>query len=144
MKMKIEKVKNYRGEIIALLAAEGLPVNDLSETLENFFVAINNESVIGVIGLETYDNYGLLRSLAVSTTYRDKGVARQLIENLENAAAALGIKEIYLLTETAPDYFALKGYRRVVRLDVPSVLHQSSEFSHVCPQSAVVMRKQVN
>jgi amino-acid N-acetyltransferase len=143
MKMKIEKVKNYRDEIIALLAAERLPVSDLPETLENFFVAIDNESVIGVIGLETYDNYGLLRSLAVSEAFRDQGIARQLIENLENAAVALGIKEMYLLTETAPDYFTRNGYRRVVRLDVPSVLHQSSEFSHVCPQSAIVMKKQI-
>jgi amino-acid N-acetyltransferase len=46
-----------------------------------------------------------------------------------------------LLTETAPGYFETKGYQQITRADVPEEVQQSSEFSHVCPQSAIVMKK---
>jgi amino-acid N-acetyltransferase len=135
---------NHREDIAAILAAEKLPISDLPETLENFTVVIQGSEVIGVAGLEIYGKYGLLRSVAVRPKFRGQGVANELLGRMETLAAAKRLKEIYLLTETAPEYFKRKGYRQITRAEVPAEVLQSSEFSHVCPQSAIVMKKKIN
>lgn len=136
--------KKQREHIIALLQSETLPVEDMSVELNNFFVALDDDNVIGAIGLEQYEHYGLLRSMVVDKKYRNKNIAAQLIQELEHYAAGLNIGCMYLLTETAPQYFESKGYQRITREEVPEVLKASSEFSYVCPVSAVVMKKQLN
>jgi amino-acid N-acetyltransferase len=141
--MQIEKAESYRADLIALLESEKLPTTDLPETLEDFIVAKNNDEVIGVAGLEVYKNYGLLRSVVVLSSYRGKGIANDLLQNIESLAVSKLLKEIYLLTETAPDYFSKKGYNKITRLEVPAEVQQSSEFSHVCPVSAIVMKKEL-
>jgi amino-acid N-acetyltransferase len=133
--------ERQRAAIIALLMAEKLPVDDLPASLNNFFVALEENKVVGAIGLEKYENCGLLRSMAVSPAFRNKGLASALVQQLESHAAALGIKCMYLLTETAPGFFEKKGYEKISRHELPGALQASSEFSHVCPVSATVMKK---
>ena len=139
--MEITEAKNYKEEVIALLSAEKLPVEDLPSALENFLVARENNEVVGAIGLEIYEDNGLLRSLIVRGDHRNAGTAGILLAELEGLAIAKGLNDIYLLTETASDYFSRKNFIVITRADVPATLQQSSEFSYVCPQSAVVMKK---
>ena len=141
--MMIKQAKDQRELIVAILSAEKLPVDDLPETLDNFLVATENGQLIGVGGLEIYGAYGLLRSLAVSPGHRNKGVAGKLIERLESLAALRGLKALYLLTETAPGYFEGKAFQKITRDEVPDEVKRSSEFSHVCPVSAIVMKKNI-
>lgn len=142
--MKIEQADKYRESIIALLTAEKLPAADLPNHLENFAVSKKGDDVTGVIGLEVYGGYALLRSLAVNSNFRNQGIADELLQHIESLAAAKSLKAIYLLTETAPGYFTRRGYQTITRADVPAEVQQSSEFSHVCPQSAIVMSKPLN
>ena len=139
------KVANnsYRADIISLLQSEKLPVSDLPAELDDFLIAVDNDLVIGAVGLERYESCGLLRSLVVNSSYRNQNIADELINRLESNSIAAGIDCIYLLTETAPNYFERKGYSIITRADVPDVLLRSSEFSHVCPTSAIVMKKSV-
>ena len=130
--------------VIALLQAEKLPVEDLPASLDHFFVALNEDKVIGAIGLEQYRHYGLLRSMVVHATHRNKHIASSLVEQLEHYGKTLGITDMYLLTETAPAYFEQKGYQKIKREEVPAALQASSEFSHVCPVSAIVMKKELH
>ena len=139
--MIIEKAKNKTEAIAAILSAEKLPVDDLPEPLDNFLVAVDGEQLIGVIGLEIYGGYGLLRSLAVLPGHRNRGIAGKLIQQLEDLATSRDLTELYLLTETAPGYFVRKGFRKITRDMVPDDVKKSSEFSHVCPVSAIVMKK---
>lgn len=139
--MEIEQAGLQRAAIIELLTAENLPTVDLPEVLENFLIAKENSVLIGVAGLEIYGNYGLLRSLAVSRNYRNKGIAGKLLQQIEIMAAEKSITEIYLLTETASGYFEQKEYQKIDRAAVPAEIMKSSEFSHVCPVSAIVMKK---
>jgi amino-acid N-acetyltransferase len=141
--MLIEPIKNQHKAIAAILSAEKLPVDDLPETLDNFLAATENGLTIGVVGLEIYGVYGLLRSLVVLPEYRGKGIAGKLIKHLESLAARSGLKALYLLTETAPEYFAGKGFQKITRAEVPDEVKQSTEFSHVCPVSAIVMKKSI-
>ncbi|MDB5090190.1 MAG: hypothetical protein JWR09_4184 [Mucilaginibacter sp.] len=139
--MKIEQANKYRESIVALLTAEKLPTVDLPDQLENFAVTKQGDDITGVIGLEIYGDYALLRSLAVNKSFRNQGIADELLQHIEKLAAVKKLKAIYLLTETAPGYFTRKGYQTITRADVPGEVQQSSEFSHVCPQSAIVMLK---
>ena len=134
---------NQRQSIIQLLQAGKLPVNDLPLSLDHFLVAVDNDKVIGTIGLELYSDCGLLRSMVVDKEHRNKNIASGLIQQLENDAKAKGINCLYLLTETAPQYFERKGYQKITRDEVPEELRASSEFSHVCPVSAIVMKKEI-
>ena len=129
--------------IKAILLNEKLPVADLPSDMKNFFIATDNRFIVGSIGLELYDRYGLLRSLAVKPGYRNMKIAGELINKLEEWARQSGLEAIYLLTETASTYFERKGFTTIKRDEVPPILQQSSEFSHVCPQSATVMVKQI-
>jgi amino-acid N-acetyltransferase len=135
---------NHRALVIALLQAEKLPVDDLPASLDNFFIAMNGHNIVGAIGLEQYGNYALLRSMVVSREYRNKSIASSLVDKLEYYAKTLGISAMYLLTETAPGYFEKKGYQQINREEVPTALQASSEFSHVCPVSAIVMKKELH
>jgi amino-acid N-acetyltransferase len=141
--MIIDRAQPYREEVIGLLAAEKLPVADLRETLNNFIVAIQDGCVVGVAGVEVYSNYGLLRSLAVHPEYRSTGIAGKLLARLDKMSKKSGLLALYLLTETAPVYFELKKYIRITREDVPAEVRRSSEFFHVCPVSAIVMKKEL-
>ncbi|MEP7253548.1 MAG: arsenic resistance N-acetyltransferase ArsN2 [Ginsengibacter sp.] len=130
-----------RQSIITLLKEEKLPVEDLPASLANFLVASENDKIIGVIGLEKYRSLALLRSMAVSMDYRNNNVASQLVEQLETFAKSSGIKWMYLLTETAEQYFERQAYQKVSRESAPKEIQASSEFSNVCPESAIFMRK---
>lgn len=133
----------HRDAIISLLQSERLPVEDLPQDLRNFFAATDNGSVVAAIGLETYERDGLLRSLVVKPEFRSMKIAAGLISELEKLARNLGLYHIFLLTETAPEYFATKGYEKIDRDQAPESIKLSSEFSHVCPSSAILMKKKL-
>ena len=139
--MRITEATNYKQQIEGLLTAEKLPSADLPLDLRNFRVAIENDKVIGIAGIEIYGNYGLVRSLVTEPAYRGRGIAGKLLTEIEHTATVKNLKAVYLLTETAPEYFRARGYIQIMRAEVPAEVQQSSEFSFVCPQSAVVMSK---
>src|SRR5882757_6609540 len=103
--MQIKKAGNYKESVIQLLSSANLPVEDLPASLENFFVAVDDDNlIIGVAGLEIYGDYSLLRSMAVSPEYRNQGIATRLLATVEAVAALKKIKAVCLLTETASEY----------------------------------------
>jgi len=68
-------------EIKQLLQLNKLPAEDIAD-LSHFFIVRKNKKIAGVVGLEIYDQDGLLRSMATDTTYRDHGTAKSLIDKL--------------------------------------------------------------
>lgn len=139
----IEAGSQMRDEIIALLQSQKLPVEDLPLTLTDFYVAKEAGKIIGIIGMERFGQFGLLRSMVVHPDYRNQQIAAILVHFLEQLAAGSGIKSMYLLTETAAGYFSKKGYLAINRDQAPAEIKKSSEFSHVCPVSAIVMAKEI-
>ena len=129
--------------VMALLNQNKLPIEDLEPGQQIFWMAKTGDKLAGVIGLEKYGDYGLLRSMTTDRQFRNKGIASSLISELFNHARVAGIKEIYLLTETAEKYFEKKGFEKINRDAAPEEIKQSREFSHVCPTSAGLMKKPV-
>jgi amino-acid N-acetyltransferase len=124
----------------ALLKTSGLPTEDLNYTRDLLIGYYENDALVGTGGLEVHGSYALLRSLSVKLGIRGKSVGTMLTEYLIEEARKRKLKAIYLLTETARGFFQKKGFADVVRDAVPDEVKASSEFSRICPTSAIVMR----
>ena len=132
--------------VLALLKDCGLPNADLNAaSLGHFLIAgddaAGNLAIIGIAGIEPYGKDALLRSVAVRAEYRSTGLGRQLADAAEEYARKAGITTLYLLTTTAPDYFARRNYVAIARADAPASLQASAEFSSLCPSQAACMKK---
>ena len=128
--------------IRALLASCALPVNDLTPAmLRGFLVARHAGQVVGTAGVEAVGADALLRSVAVAPDHRGLGIAERLCDLLEARAKQAGAANLYLLTETAEGYFSQRGFRPIERDQVPPALQATAEFHHLCPTSAICMRK---
>jgi GNAT superfamily N-acetyltransferase len=92
-------------------------------------------------GYGGYGESGLLRSVAVAPEWRGSGIGRTLVDRVLDEGRAAGIREVYLLTTTAEQYFPRLGFQCVDRDCVPAAVRASAEFTGACPDSAVVMRK---
>lgn len=130
-----------REAVFSLLAEAGLTAAGIAGDLAHFFVARSGERVAGVVGLEYYGAYALLRSLAVAPAHRGKGLGRRLVARALEEAARQGAREVYLLTVTAQGFFERLGFVPLGREEVPAPVRQSLEFREICPAAAVVMRK---
>lgn len=124
------------------LAACDLPVADIgpSETLQ-FFAQEIDDQLCGVVGLELYPPFALLRSLAVAPHCRGNGLGRELVAFAEQQAAALGIDTLYLLTTTAAPFFTTLGYTNAARSETPTAIQATAQFSGLCPASSSLMSK---
>jgi amino-acid N-acetyltransferase len=125
-----------------LLLDAGLPISDLTpEHMQHFFACGKPESIEGVVGIELFDDTGLLRSLAVTNYMRGRGLGKQLVAKAESYARERGIKALYLLTTTAEQFFDRLGYTRVQRETVPNSIKRTAEYAGICPASSAVMCK---
>lgn len=129
-----------RPGLIQLLKAAGLPTEDLPPSLQYFILAKEEEKVVGSVGLEIYNSYALLRSLAVDASQRGQGLGKKLYQQILESAREKDIKEVYLITTTADKFFAKKGFVNINRSEAPTVIRQTAQFASVCPSSAVVMK----
>ncbi|MCC8408508.1 arsenic resistance N-acetyltransferase ArsN2 [Mucilaginibacter sp. UR6-1] len=134
---------SHKQQVVNLLQAQHLPYADLPQDLNNFFVVTGAEQLIGVAGFEVYEGYALLRSVAVLPEYRGKGIAATLLSIINTRAVSIGVKELWLFTESAAGYFERLGFTQTSRGQVPAPLRLSTQYSSVCPQSAAVMFKSI-
>jgi len=127
--------------IVRLLETCELPSNDVDAYLNHFIVAKEADSVIGCIGMEREGP--LLRSLAVDPSQRNRGVAQHLCEELLLLAKKQGVQEIFLLTTTAAKFFDKIGFQRKDREEAPQSIRRNTQFTELCPSSAVLMWKKL-
>ncbi len=126
--------------ILALLKASGLPEARLADHLATTIVARNGRTVVGCAALELYRSAALLRSVAVDAALRGQGLGQRLTSAALDLATAHDVQAVYLLTETAGDFFPRFGFRAIPRADVPPAVQRSVEFTSACPASALAMR----
>ncbi len=125
-----------------LLHDAGLPTADLvSEHIA--ITAEKDDTILGVIGLESFGDTALLRSLVVAPQGRGSGIGPALVAALETACACDGVSEMWLLTIDADAFFATLGYEVRDRHDAPKAIRTTKEFSGLCPADAVLMSKRI-
>jgi amino-acid N-acetyltransferase len=129
--------------VLELLDRSELPRDGLAEHFDLALVARDGPQVIASAVVERYGDVGLLRSVAVDTDYRGQGLGGRLVGAVLAQARQEGLKTVYLLTTTAPDYFPRFGFVPIPRADVIPAVQQSVEFTSACPASALVMRAEL-
>lgn len=140
MEARIVSEPQYLDEALSLLKTCKLPYQDIKLD-NNLFVSYHDkdEYLMGFGGLEFYTSYALLRSVAVNEAQRGKAIGTRIVNDLLDRAKTNSVKEVYLLTETAYDFFSKRGFVEIRRDDVPGEIKASSEFTSVCPVSAACM-----
>lgn len=118
-----------------------LPARDLRTTLAEFYYATADGERVGVGGIEEYGPVGLLRSVVVEPSKRGHGYGNALCGALETTARTDGIETLYLLTTTAAEFFAARGYATIDRANAPDAIRETTQFRDLCPSSATCMRK---
>lgn len=108
-----------------------------------FYVIPADGQLAACAGLEVFGRHALLRSMAVQSPLRLKGVGRELCEAVEQRAREEGVQSLYLLTTTAESFFSKRGFERCLRDEVPEAVRNCAEFQSLCPQSAAVMLKRL-
>lgn len=122
-----------------LLVACHLPQDGFMEHLHHFLVTEMEGRLSAVAGLEHYYPAALLRSVAVHPQSRASGLAQELVRQLLDRAYAQGIRQVFLLTMTAEEFFPRFGFQAVKREHVPQAMLASAEFQGACPASARLM-----
>ena len=128
------------GRIKQLLQINNLPLEGVDDHWKTFVVARDGGEMVGCGGSEAYANAALIRSIAVAPTYRSRGIGRLLVRQLLDRLSSRGIREFYLLTTSAKDYFEKRGFQTCDRDEENPQLLASHEFQDACPSTATVMR----
>lgn len=129
------------GAVQQLVIAAGLPADGIDDHFgDGYAIAESAGGAIGVEGIEVHGADGLLRSAAVDPAWRGAGVGDALTRDRLRWAASRGLREVWLLTTSAADYFPRFGFERVERAAAPPLIRQSRQFSETCGATAVAMR----
>ncbi len=131
-------------DIEQLLTVCELPVSDIapSESML-FFGCRHGAKLVGLVGLEVFSPFALLRSLAVAPQHRYSSLGRKLVAFAEEHATSLGVQLLFLLTTTADGYFLKLGYSPASRENAPLPIRNTAQFSELCPTSSAFMSKRL-
>lgn len=132
--------------VSALLTSAKLAPNAIEAQFgPQFALAIDDASgaIIGAAGIEIHrdvaSDIGLLRSAAVHEDWRGVGVGAALTKDRLAWAEREQLSALFLLTETAAEYWSRFGFIRIVRDAAPPALLTSHEWKQGCPANAVAM-----
>lgn len=126
--------------IKALLVESDLPTAGVEEHWKTFLIALDGDALVGCGGAEAYQFAALIRSIAIKPDYRSHGIGRRIVRQLLDRLASRGLREFYLLTTTAEEYFKRRGFKKIDRDEVHPQLLSSREFQDACPATATCMR----
>jgi N-acetylglutamate synthase-like GNAT family acetyltransferase len=143
MQFHFAKPEDFQ-EIRNFLKSAKLPFEDIEDGIGHFLLARSEEELIGCVGLQICGKDALLRSLAVSERVRNQGLGKALVCEILEYASRSKVHNIYLLTTTAKHFFVKQGFVETDRNDAPDSIRTTSEFSSVCPSTAVFMSKRLN
>lgn len=124
-----------------LLIRCGLKPEGISPHLSHFVVAVEGGVVVGTAGCEIHGGAGLFRSFAVDPHHRGRGIGTQLYRQVLAHASLKGVRDGYLLTDTAEGFFAKLGFQRIERRAVPRVIQETEQFRTECSETAICMGK---
>ncbi len=124
-----------------LLTTNSLPTAGVDDHWKTFIVAREGSRVIGCGGAETHQFVALIRSVAVAEDRRRTGIGRQIVRQLLDRLASRGVRQFYLLTTSAEEYFHKRGFKTIDRDEIhPQLLGSAELQGGACPATAICMR----
>ncbi|MGC8678000.1 MAG: N-acetyltransferase [Hydrogenobaculum sp.] len=125
MDIRKAKIKDapFMHELINEYAKEGvlLPrsLSSIYENIRDFFVATDNEKVIGVCALHiVWEDLAEIKSLAVEKNYVKRGIGKALVERCLEDASYYDIKTVFVLTYQV-DFFKKMGFKLIQKETLP-------------------------
>ena len=125
------------------LSEAKLPTVDLAGAGKRYFRLVEGGQCRGYGGFALCGPHALLRSIVIEGRERGHGYGRTLVNGLVAEAQKLGLRDVYLLTETAAPFFAALGFVPCARESVPPEIAASEQFTELCPASAKLMRREI-
>ena len=93
-------------EVTSLLLTCGLPSEDITpQMLQEFVVIREDDSLLGVAGLQIFGSVALVRSVGVDAAHRSRSLGSSLLAAIEARARQRSVKQLYLLTKDAQLFF---------------------------------------
>lgn len=105
--------------IMELLAAAGLQTENPPD-MARTFLSFDGARAVGSVSLDVCGQQAVLRSLVVAPTHRRQGRARALCALALAHARELGVSDVYVVSKSAADFFALLGFRALLPAKVPA------------------------
>jgi len=132
----------HMADVRGLLAAVGMPTDAaVDERAADFMVLHNETGMVGCVALEVLGEDAILHSLAVSPDSRGVGYGWMLADTAIAEGRHRGVRHIYLVTDTATDFFAAKfGFRVVDRSTVSAAVAATSALQRGATERVVAMR----
>ncbi len=134
--------------VLQLLERVDLPTEGVKEHFVSFLVGLKTSAdsstdaqVIACVGLEMYGPSALLRSLAIHLSYQGKGFGKKMVEAASTWAKEHDVRQLFLLTDSAVDFFHKLGFTNINRNLVPQGVRQSIEFTKLCPTAPCLTKK---
>lgn len=125
--------------VATLVGGAGLPTVGLDGSSVRLLVAEDGGAVVGAAAVESFGDHGLLRSVAVAEPLRGTAIGTRLVAEAVTVAKSAGLRDLWLLTETAEGFFTRLGWRASGDGDLPESLRLSPEYTAHCSESAAVM-----
>lgn len=122
-----------------LLVEAGLTTAGVAQHISDFLLAEEDGTIVGSAALERYGSEGLLRSVAVIPEHRSRGLARELVSRILGDAAQTEVRDIYLYTNTAAEYFRRFGFVAIEGGDVAPSVRASEEYGACCSDAQAMM-----
>ncbi len=133
-----------RGALMAALAKAKLPTADIEAPGRLFWrFETEDEMPVGFGGIELHGEDALLRSVVTLPPVRGRGIGTAMTAALEFEAQLHGCRNLWLITDTAADFYERLGYARCDRAVVPPAIAETVEFTELCPASADVLMKKL-
>lgn len=121
----------------------GLPHQDLNYQNQVLISYYDGNKLVGTGGLEVINQFALLRSVSVNATNRGQNLGKQITADLLKSVEKSKLDAVFLLTETAKDFFEKQGFEPVSRDSAPVEIQSTTQFSSMCPVSASFMVKKL-
>lgn len=119
--------------IVALLAAEHLPPNELEDWIDHVVVAERDGRIVGAGGIEVYpdDEAGLVRSMVVEEVLQRSGLGKRILDWVVAHAREQGLRRLSLFTMNARDFYARYGFEDATLEDFPPSARHSEQYRFV-------------
>ncbi|RLD98584.1 MAG: N-acetyltransferase [Aquificota bacterium] len=108
-------INSYAGEGFLLPRS----LMDIYESIRDFFVIREGDRVVATAALKVvWEDLAEVRSVLVSDEFKGRGWGRALVEACIREARELGVKKVFVLTNS-PGYFSRLGFRLVDKRKLP-------------------------
>ncbi len=109
-------------------------LNELYESIRDFFVYEDDDGIIGVCALRIlWEDLAEVRSLAVRREFQRSGIGKKLVTRCLKEAREIGIKRVFALTYQ-PDFFRKNGFSDIDKAKLPQKIWGDCLKCHKFPE----------